>query len=58
MCEFVSVFQECNRFLKRKVLASASQYQSKAIPVPVYPPVRVTWPPPSAAHTRRFMQCE
>jgi WASH complex subunit strumpellin len=35
----VCVVQECNSFLKRKVLARDSKYQSRAIPVPQYGPV-------------------
>ena len=29
---------ECNRFLKKKVLASESTFQSRSIPVPRFPP--------------------
>ncbi len=35
-----NVEQECNCFLKRKVLPNASRYYSRAIPIPVFPPVR------------------
>jgi hypothetical protein len=31
--------QECNRFLKRKIIPNASRFQSKAIPVPMFAPV-------------------
>lgn len=34
-----SVEQECNAYLKKKVQAWQSQFQSKAIPIPVYPPL-------------------
>ena len=33
-----NVEQECNSFLKKKVYEWQSEYQSEAIPVPIYPP--------------------
>lgn len=36
--------QECNRFTRRKILPESSQYQDKAIPLPLY-----TRPPPGDA---------
>ena len=36
---FFHVEQECNSFLKKKVFEYESMYQSKTIPIPVYPPV-------------------
>jgi len=35
-----NVEQECNRFQRRAILAQDSSYQSRAIPVPLFPPVR------------------
>lgn len=34
-----NVEQECNSFLKKKVYAWQSTYQSTAIPIPVFPPI-------------------
>lgn len=36
---YFHVEQECNSFLKKKVFEWESIYQSKTIPIPVYPPV-------------------
>lgn len=34
-----TVEQECNRFVKKKMLPDASSFQSRTIPVPLFPPV-------------------
>ena len=36
---YFHVQQECNSFLKKKVFEWESMYQSKNIPIPIYPPV-------------------
>lgn len=35
----LAVEQECNTFLKKKVLVWDSKYQSTKIPIPIYPPI-------------------
>ena len=34
-----ALLQECNRFLKRKILPNASRYHSRAIPIPMFAPI-------------------
>jgi WASH complex subunit strumpellin len=44
---YFHVEQECNSFLKKKVFEWESIYQSKNIPIPVYPPLNVPNATPS-----------